>query len=115
MSKGLMKCVSRGALGFALCLLPWSSPWAAPICPSTPESPDPYQATASLATYPYTSVREFVFTVIPDGASPEFTSPSPIDIAGLTAAESGPPAASLLLIGGAMIWIAGVIRYSLKD
>jgi hypothetical protein len=115
MSKGLLKCTARGVLVLALCLLSWASLQAAPISPPSPGAVDPYQAPAVLAADPYTSVREFVFTVIPDRTFDGSQTPSSMDLSSLGVSQPGQSAASLLLIGAAMIWVAGVIRYSLKQ
>jgi hypothetical protein len=116
MLKELMKCCLRGFLILQVCLLSSSALWAMPIQAISPAVVALYQghaeSTASLEADPCSPAWEFLYTSFSSGPAKEASSVLPRDLTVLTAAETVPSSSTLLVIGAAMLWLAGVIRYS---
>jgi hypothetical protein len=111
MLKELVACIPGGVLVLALCLLVPAGLTAAPICAVAAAVPCEDPASCPDPADMDASPWEFVFTALPDGDPARIGSPA-MELASLAAANPGPPASTLLVIGAAMIWLAGVIRYS---
>jgi hypothetical protein len=116
MSPLIVKFFSRGMLLIVLSILMPVSLWALPVCLGSPGPDSLYQVSgegpAPLAADTCSCPWEFSLPSGPESGLLENTLNPPVDLAGLTAPESAPPAVTLLVIGAAMIWLAGVIRYN---
>ena len=112
----LMKSFAQGVAILVFSILPWADLWAAPICPALPGAyalgAQPAESTDTLVAEVCGGTWEFMYTALPDRSFEDTAVALPMHLAALAATKPGPPASTLLIIGAAMIWLGGVIRYS---
>jgi hypothetical protein len=116
MSHLIMKYGSRGILVIVLGILLPACLWALPVCQASPGPDGLCQASSESppALAADDDGRPWELS-LPSGPEPgllENAINQSVDLAGLTAPESAPPAVTLFVIGAGMIWLAGVIRYN---
>jgi hypothetical protein len=111
-----MKRLVRGSVALVFCALTSSGLWAAPISQVSPTSDYliASEGTACIAAETSSSTWAPVLASYPGGPSMEAFDRSLLDLAAVTAAEPAPLSITMLLIGAAMIWLAGAIRYNFR-
>jgi hypothetical protein len=113
MAKGLMKFIAAGMMLLSLSVLFTAGLCAAPISMDSLQAlyGDSGSNAACLAAASCVSPSDFTYSTAPYGDLDNENSSSR-NLAALATTEPVHPAAILILIGAAMIWAAGVVRYS---